>query len=120
MSNGKRQGLTIPPACVHVMQQPSSEEWHIVIGPLFIVDACCIVNRDCVIIYNNAALDGNKLVQLRGLSTICLMVQSASRPQHVESSRSDLKYRTHMKHMYMLFNTSRLSLIRINGALMKH
>jgi hypothetical protein len=39
--------------------------------PWSIVNASCVVNRDCVIIYHHAALDGNKLVQLRGLSTIC-------------------------------------------------
>ncbi len=55
-------------ACVHVTKQPSSEEWHIAVDPWSIVDACCFVNRDCVIIYHHAALDGNKLVQLRGLS----------------------------------------------------
>jgi hypothetical protein len=38
------------------------------------------------------------------------MIQSASRPQHVEPSKSDLKYRTHMKHMYNL-----ILLIRINS-----
>jgi hypothetical protein len=30
-------------ACVHLMMRPSSEEWHIPIGPWFIVDACCVV-----------------------------------------------------------------------------
>jgi hypothetical protein len=34
--------------------------------PWSIIDACCVVNRDCVIIYHYAALEANKLVQLRG------------------------------------------------------
>jgi hypothetical protein len=33
------------PASVYVMKRPSSEEWHITIGPLFILDASCIMNR---------------------------------------------------------------------------
>jgi hypothetical protein len=39
------------PACVHVMKRPSSEEWHISIGPWFIVDAACVVNLVSVGIY---------------------------------------------------------------------
>ncbi len=53
------------------MKRPSSEEWLSAIGPVSIVDVCCIMNLDWVIIYPHNALDGNKLVQLRGLSTIC-------------------------------------------------
>jgi hypothetical protein len=54
------------PACVHIMKRPfSSEEWHIAIGPWFILDVCCFVNL-CPWVLNCHALDGNQLFQLRG------------------------------------------------------
>ncbi len=69
-----------------------------------------MVHRRCVLCresrlgyyFHHTALNGNKLVQLIGLSLMCLMVQSVSISQHFESSHNDLKYRTQMKHIYNL------------------
>jgi hypothetical protein len=54
---------------------------------------------------SQAALDSNKLIQLRDLSTIC-----ASRPQQVEPSRSELKYWTHINICKILYYSSVISL----------
>jgi hypothetical protein len=57
--------IVLMSCCVHVIKRPSSEELHIAIDPLFIVDSCCDVNLESMGIYCHA-LNSNQLVQLRG------------------------------------------------------
>ncbi len=64
---------------VHVMKRPSSEEWHIAIGPWFIIYACCVVNLVSLGIYCHALI-GYQLVQLRGCLRSFYMHKCASRP----------------------------------------
>jgi hypothetical protein len=95
--------------CVLVMKQPFSEEWHIAVGPWFIVDAYFEYIAE---IYCHT-LNGNKLVQFGDFLQNFLRLACASRPQNVDPYAS-------YKSRSISWNKCRMIILTITLSYMKH
>jgi hypothetical protein len=87
------------PACVHVMKWPVLRRVAYPSGPM-IHHRCVLCHESLSVGIYCHPLNGNQLVQLKGCLWSFLPINVQANLQHVNLKWNDLKYPTHMKHMY--------------------